>query len=271
MARGRMLNRSVATDDKIARLIESGGPWAGLFHHRLIAFLDVNGNVRADEFWLKATVFPRDSGVTPAMCRKFAGLLPEMGLALPYEIDGMPYLHFPSFGKNQVGLRPDREHGECPQFEEKYMVGNLPEEIPPTRGKLAGNLPETFPPEDKISLSLREREDNILVNFVDRWNLMASELGYKTVRTKLTAERKTKLAARTKEPEFDFDAIIKAFYEHKPEIPPSNKSPSGWKPDFDYVIRSEQTYIKILEGGFSTKNIPTKQPGGLKDDGKSRW
>ena len=52
MARGRMINRKVATSEKVAAYGDEYGPWALVFHHRLIAFLDVNGCCRADPYWL---------------------------------------------------------------------------------------------------------------------------------------------------------------------------------------------------------------------------
>src|SRR5690606_35225026 len=63
MARGRMINRKVATSEKVAAYGDEYGPWALVFHHRLIAFLDVNGCCRADPYWLKAEIFPRVSGI----------------------------------------------------------------------------------------------------------------------------------------------------------------------------------------------------------------
>jgi hypothetical protein len=135
MARGRFINKAVATDMKVAVLTETYGAWATVLHHRIIAFLDVNGNVRADGFWLKATLFPLDAGISPEDCRKFSSAIPAVGLAEEYEVDGIPYLHFKNFEKNQHNLRKDREKAEYP--EQKHDVGK-PQE---TRGKVAGENP----------------------------------------------------------------------------------------------------------------------------------
>lgn len=114
MARGRMLNRTVATSTKVARYGQAEGPFALVFHHRLIAFLDKNGNCRRDHYWLKSQVMPRVPEVTPDMCEKYAAALVRHELAVAYEIDGMPYLHFPGFRGEQVGLRHSREAAEVP-------------------------------------------------------------------------------------------------------------------------------------------------------------
>lgn len=150
MARGRMLNRKVATSGKVNAYGAEFGPWALVFHHRLIAFLDKNGNCRADPAWLKAEVFPRDAGVLPEDCRKFAAGLVKHGLAVLYECDGMPYLHAPGFRDEQVGLRPDREAADVPVpqgFNEKsgrlpatfrQPSGYMPDAIPQKRSEVKG-------------------------------------------------------------------------------------------------------------------------------------
>lgn len=155
MARGRMINRKVATSEKVAAYGDKYGPWALVFHHRLIAFLDVNGCCRADPYWLKAEIFPRVSGITPEDCRKFAAGLVKHGLAVLYEVGGMPYLHMPGFREEQVGLRVDRESPEVP----------VPEGFDPSSGKFperfrkpSGYEPEVIPPEIEVEVEV-EGED----------------------------------------------------------------------------------------------------------------
>lgn len=169
MARGRMINRKVSTSEKIAAFGEEFGGWACTFHHRLIAFLDKNGNCRADPYWLKAEVMPRVAGVSPEDCRTFAAGLVRHGLAVAYEHGGMPYLHMPGFRDEQVGLRPDRETREVPVpqgFDEN--AGKLPESI---RQPSGGN-PDDCPPEvegegeaeveEQPTVSARTREADLV-------------------------------------------------------------------------------------------------------------
>lgn len=133
MAKGRMLNRSVTIDVALAEYADSFDEQfmkaaATLFHHRLIPFLDINGNVFADPFWLKATLFPLDSWITPDHCREFARRLPAyksddgQPVAILYTSGRLSYLHFPKFRKNQPGLRPEKEKAEYPEYnqEEAY-------------------------------------------------------------------------------------------------------------------------------------------------------
>jgi len=128
VARGRMLNRKVSDSYKVAQYGHEYGPWAIVFHHRLISWLDKNGNCHADPYWLKSNVMLRIHAVTPEDCRRFTLGLVKYRLAVLYEEENMPYLHFPGFREEQVGLRPDRENAEHPVpqgFDEES--GTMPE------------------------------------------------------------------------------------------------------------------------------------------------
>lgn len=130
MARGRMLNRAVAIDGRVAAYGEEFGPLALVFHHRAISFLDKNGNMRADPAWLKAQVMPLVAEIDPEGCRTLAAGLVKHDLAVIYEQDGLPYLHFPKFRENQVGLRHEREAAEAP--------------VPAGFNEASGTLPDSF-------------------------------------------------------------------------------------------------------------------------------
>lgn len=140
MARGRMINRKVTTSAKVGAYGDEYGPWALVFHHRVIAFLDVNGCCRADPFWLKAEVMPRVADVTPDDCRTFAAGLEKHGLAVLYESGGLQYLHMPGFREEQVNLRADRETPEVPPPPQDTDGGGKKRD---TRRKPAGKKPAT--------------------------------------------------------------------------------------------------------------------------------
>lgn len=140
MARGRMLNRKVATSAKVGQLGDALGVEAMLIHHRLIAFLDVNGVCRADPFWLKAEIVPKVSGINPEFCRKVVVEMERIGLARLFEADGLEYLHMPGFRDEQVGLRPDKESPEHPFPQPVTRPGKNPEEIRKVSGKKSGEV-----------------------------------------------------------------------------------------------------------------------------------
>lgn len=280
MARGRFLNKTVATDEKVAFLMQTGGPLACLFHHRIIAFLDVNGNVRADQFWLKATLFPRDSVISPEDCRNFSVSLAECDLAVFYEIEGMLFLHFKNFEKNQHGLRKDKERPEYPEY--KQEVGILTEKVRKGDGMLTGislslslsqsqSLSQPSPTDSPDLPEPKSADATWMSEIVTQWNKMASELGYSKI-DKLTAQRKKKLLLRKKDETFDFPKIIQAFKDNRPEI----NNGRLWKPNFDYVIRDDTAYTKILEGEFKSNGnangaVPTKRAGHLGGGTKVDW
>lgn len=141
MARGRMLNKKVAMSGKVARFGEKHGPYGLVFHHRLIAFLDKNGNCRADGYWLKGEVMPRIGEVGPKECEAFVLGLIDGGLAVPYQVEGMSYVHMPGFRDEQVGLRHDKEKADVPVpegFDE--ASGTWPENFRKSSGKLTENF-----------------------------------------------------------------------------------------------------------------------------------
>jgi len=108
-----MINRTVSNDEDIRKL-ESVSPWAAVLHHRLIAWLDVNGNVRGDGAWIKANVMPLAAEVSVDDCDAYVAEMAALKLAQFYQAEGLVYLHFPKFGKNQPGLRKEREKPEHP-------------------------------------------------------------------------------------------------------------------------------------------------------------
>lgn len=85
------------------------------------------------------------------------------------------------------------------------------------------------------------------VEIVESWNTMASELGYQKIKPTLTDGRIKKLRTRIREPEFQFTEIMQAFRDNRPAI---TNAKGEWKPNFDFVIRDQTTYTRILEGEF---------------------
>jgi len=80
-----------------------------------------------------------------------------------------------------------------------------------------------------------------------RWNEFANEYGLAQVKI-LTQQRKKHLRQRLKEKEFDFETILSRIKESDFLL---GLNKSGWKVSFDFVIRSTDTYTKILEGEYA--------------------
>ena len=268
MARGRMINKTVAVDTELAEYGAENGAWALVLHHRLIAFLDVNGNVRADGYWLKATIFPHDAGVSPEDCRKFARQLAAHSLAVAYQAQKIDYLHFPAFAKNQVNLRTDRERPEYPQLNENQYVGNSPDNCPPTCGNPAGILPALIEVEDKSKSKVNEGVPPDTCppksEEADLWNQIATEFDFIQPVDILTPNRLDKLRTRRKEPLFDWPLICDSVRKlcEAGRFP----TPKGWSPRFNWLIKSQDTYISMIEQGKSVNNRTNyNNPDSLKD------
>ena len=113
MARGRMLVRRIGESYKVSRLYEAHGAGAALCWTWMIAWLDRNGNMRGDPAWIKVAVMPR-MDVAVSDVEDWIQKMVEVELVVPYEIDGMSYLHVPGFRGEQIGMRWDRERPEVP-------------------------------------------------------------------------------------------------------------------------------------------------------------
>ena len=156
MARGRMLNQTVATDKKLNSLsIE-----AELLYLKTIPHLDRDGLILGDPTLLWAKVCPR----RPELMSKIDGLVNELissELVVAYVADDEQILFFPGFSKNQANMRYEREPASTYPPPPGYRrtskglqeVENTTPNLTPT---FAGSLPEvcrksadTLPPEEK--------------------------------------------------------------------------------------------------------------------------
>jgi len=78
---------------------------------------------------------------------------------------------------------------------------------------------------------------------IEMWNLFAQMHGLAKVSI-LTEERKRKLKSRFKEDTFDLPKILRAAIKQKFLMGVNRRQ---WRMSFDFVIRSQQQYIKIIE------------------------
>ena len=68
----------------------------------LLTYVDDYGRGSADPELLKGFVFPRRKGVTEATIQKTLAELATIGSVILYEVDGEPYLCFPTWSKHQT-------------------------------------------------------------------------------------------------------------------------------------------------------------------------
>lgn len=139
MARGRFISNAIITDRKVNEL---SSDTVRLAFTWWITLADKEGRVVADEFLMKAALFPRRSEITAEVCWKIASELAEKDFILLYQDDsGEKYGQFPNFEKHQKGLRKDREPAsEIPHWDGcKHIAGRLPEDCRIVSGKMRVN------------------------------------------------------------------------------------------------------------------------------------
>lgn len=156
MARGRMLNQTVATDKKLNSLsIE-----AELLYIKTIPHLDRDGLILGDPMLLWAKVCPR----RPELMGKVGDLIQEWiaaDLVVIYDAGEEQILFFPGFAKNQANMRYEREPASTFPAPPGYRrtskgLDFITEPLPNLTPTFAGSLPEdcrksadTLPPEEK--------------------------------------------------------------------------------------------------------------------------
>lgn len=101
-----------------------------------------------------------------------------------------------------------------------------------------------------------DKEEEVHISSVhSRWNEFAKQNGLTSV-SKITDKRRTGILRRTKEKQFDFEAVL-AMISASPFLLGQNNN--GWKVDFDFVFCSRDGYVKILEGKYNGKSRQPNQ------------
>lgn len=94
-------------------------------------------------------------------------------------------------------------------------------------------------------------QEKIYLEILDLWNLLAIQYKLTQLRS-LTTERKILLQGRLREKNFDFKKIMEIV----------KKSPyllgkvTDFRVSFDWIIKNDANYIKILEGNYLDRNSP---------------
>ena len=103
MPKGRMLNKKISTDEKVAQLTLK----ATLLYTWCIPFLDIEGRINANVWQLKSIV-PFISEITPRNIPRIIQEMVDNDLVYYYGEKTSKYLQFKGFKRNQT-LREDRE------------------------------------------------------------------------------------------------------------------------------------------------------------------
>lgn len=256
---------------------------AEVFFTRLIMKADDFGGFYADTRLLKANLYPlKLDKIREADLLRWMAECQTAGLIVLYEVDQKKYVQIKDFRQ-----RLDKAKAKFPLPPENHVNGDFPESVndfpaeveveleqkkntnrkrslvPLTRD--AGDEKKNYFKKeyDELVESLKDKSDlkndiwpklkafiedkkpTIHQPYVDCWNVFAKFYKLSEV-IKLSAVREKHLTARLKEPEFEFIKILDKIRisEHLKGIS------SSWKVTFDFVIESENNYLKILGGNY---------------------
>jgi len=145
-----MLNKKISEDYAVNSL---SCDTSRLLFSWIIAHLDVNGCFFGDPKLVKNKVFPLRDEIKVKKIEQFLKEMEQLGLIITYKVDEIPYIYYPSFDKNQPGLRKDREaNSDIPPYPQNDGVN------PVNIQQNSDTLPEVLPPNRSISRSIIEVE-----------------------------------------------------------------------------------------------------------------
>lgn len=154
MANGRMITNLICRDKRVNQLVNDTSRLAFTW---LITFADREGRTPGDPAVVRSMVFPRRQDVTIEQMEAFIREWHDLGLVVWYEADDDKWIWFPSFDKNQQGLRKDREApSKIPQPPEltpdliRSDDGVTPDQIPVKLNEVKGIEVKGTPPPPNI-------------------------------------------------------------------------------------------------------------------------
>lgn len=233
MARGRMLNQTVATDKRLNSISEN----AELAFLKTIPHLDRDGLIIGDPALLAAKVCPR----RPQLSSQMESIILEWqtaGLVIIYTPGEDQVLFFPGFTKNQVGLRYDREPESIyPPPPGYHRNGNGLEENTDTLPDSGNNPSDSGNPPAIFRQSSGKQTDECLPNIREE---NRKENNYTTARETIRSEIENGSSGGSEQP---IDSpITPSFQESQPVIqeakPPQSAPAAQQQSDYAQVCQA---------------------------------
>lgn len=100
---------------------------------------------------------------------------------------------------------------------------------------------------DEIKKFIKENSPDFFEPYLDLWNIFAIRSKLIKQNQHITDERVRKFNTRIKEPDFDFLKILECI--QRSEFAKGNNS-TNWKVTIEFILHSQENYIKILEGKY---------------------
>jgi hypothetical protein len=228
--KGRMLNRDISDSKGFAKL----SPPAAVLFCMLVPNYSPHGKMNGDPGYLKGEICPRIPYLT---IKNIPGYLEEINECTSvkwFEYEARMWIHSVNFLSEHQQINLDR-------------VG--PDLLP----NYSGVGPDLLPLEVKEEVEVKDKEEgeggNILSATTDLpslWNRICTSL---PKCSRLTEKRKIHVKARLKERHLaaEWETIFQRI-EASPFL--TGQNDRSWKADFDWIIKSPDNAVKVMEGKY---------------------
>lgn len=277
MARIRTIKPQHVADKELPKISLQ----AHLFWILSWCFSDDEGVMENDPLLLKSQIFPRRTDIRTEQIEQWIDQLVKARFVIPFTHNGEGYLLHRTFHIHQRIDRPQPSKIPCELLEtlrrtfdehstndpacigeesngkvngraKAHVVADATTKAGFEKKKKYDELIKSLEGKQKgdcwsaIKEFIQTEKPSFIECYVDLWNLFADT--YKLQKVKfLNDKKKKKFITRTTEQAFDFIEIL-AKIKSSPFLKGNNQN--DWKVDFDFIINSENNYIKILEGKY---------------------
>jgi hypothetical protein len=277
MARIRTIKPQHVNDKELSKLSLQ----AHLFWILSWCFSDDEGVIENDPLLLKSQLFPRRTDIRIEQVEQWIDQLIKARFVIPFTHDGEGYLLHRTFKIHQKIDRP--QPSKIPSETIRRIIDECSTNVRPciveestSKSKVstrAKALVVAVAPTQSENQVKRKKYESVteqlegktkgecwnaikdfiqterplfIEPYVDMWNVFANTYQLKTVKF-LNDKKRKKFQIRIAEQAFDFVEILSKI---KKSSFLKGNNPSEWKVDFEFIINSENNYIKILEDKY---------------------
>lgn len=240
MPRTRSIKPEFWSDEKLSQISMN----ARLLFIGMWTYSDDYGVVKGNIRWLKSMIFPYEE-ISIKKIETWIDELIKLQRILPFKHSGETYFFIPNFLKHQTINRPSKNRNPEPP---QNILAALNDDSLSTHALLTDETEtetETETNMSKTTLPKPNGFDDRIHSILQNWNQFAERMGLATIRS-ITPKRRQKLRSRLKEKQFDFPAILTKIENSDFLLGLT----TNWRVDFDFIIHSQENYLKILEGKY---------------------
>jgi hypothetical protein len=253
MARIRYLKPDFFRDENISELSFE----ARILYQGLWCYADREGRLRYSPKRIKADIFPYDKINIEKLLDQLAAPKRENGapFILIYEVDNQKYIQVIKF----------KEHQKI-HIKEPESTMPAPTQHPPSTEQAPTQNPGTL-----MGMGMgmgKELYPSFEKDVFEKWNSFHQKFPSLPKVQEITGTRREHLKARFEKESFrDFQKILEAI-EKQPFLihgNPQSKEHKDWKVDFDWIIKNDTNYIKVLELKYLNKKVEKSNAEMLKE------